>query len=53
VLVNTKETECIQSIEAFKNAIKLKPDDPQLWNKLGATQANSSRSQEAVHAYQR
>jgi len=42
-----------KAIEAFKNAVKLKPDDPALWNKLGATQANSSRSSDAVHAYKR
>lgn len=42
-----------KAIEAFKNAVKLKPDDAQLWNKLGATQANSQRSADSVHAYQR
>jgi len=42
--------------EAFKEAIKLDPNNPSLWNKLGATQANSSRpegSKDAVHAYRK
>ena len=42
-----------KAIDSFKIAVKLKPDDAALWNKLGATQANSSRSSEAVHAYKR
>jgi peroxin-5 len=36
-----------KAIHAFQTAITLKPDDYSLWNKLGATQANSFRSKEA------
>uniref|UniRef100_A0A7S3YUE3 Peroxin-5 n=2 Tax=Lotharella globosa TaxID=91324 RepID=A0A7S3YUE3_9EUKA len=41
------------AIEHFSKGCKLRPNDPYLWNKLGATQANSSRSKMAVGAYQR
>lgn len=40
------------AIDSFKTAIKLKPHDYSLWNKLGATQANSVQSAEAIEAYQ-
>lgn len=38
--------------DAFKHALSLQQDSHSLWNKLGATQANSSNSKEAVEAYQ-
>lgn len=41
-----------RAIGAFKTALKLKPQDYSLWNKLGATQANSIQSAEAIMAYQ-
>lgn len=41
-----------KAIESFKTALKLKPRDYSLWNKLGATQANSVQSADAILAYQ-
>ncbi|KAF6166859.1 hypothetical protein GIB67_026638, partial [Kingdonia uniflora] len=39
-------------IGSFQTALKLKPRDYSLRNKLGATQANSVQSAEAISAYQ-
>ena len=47
----TREFE--EGAEYFRTATRLRPDDYQLFNKLGATLANSSRSNEAQDAYQR
>lgn len=41
-----------RAIESFKTALELKPRDYSLWNKLGATQANSVQSADAILAYQ-
>lgn len=41
-----------KAITSFERALKLKPNDYSLWNKLGATQANSVQSADAIMAYQ-
>ena len=42
-----------KAIASFKTALQLKPQDYSLWNKLGATQANSIQSADAILAYQK
>ncbi|CAH8301422.1 unnamed protein product [Eruca vesicaria subsp. sativa] len=41
-----------RAMTSFQTALQLKPNDYSLWNKLGATQANSVLSADAISAYQ-
>ena len=41
------------SVGAFRTALQTRTTDYSLWNKLGATLANSARSGEAIDAYQK
>ncbi|CEG40627.1 TPR repeat-containing protein [Plasmopara halstedii] len=41
------------AVDSFKAATKLQPNAYALWNKIGATLANSARSLEAIPAYHR
>jgi peroxin-5 len=41
------------AINSLRKAVDIRPNDYQLWNKLGATLANSNQSSEALPAYQK
>lgn len=42
-----------KTIDCFKSALMVNPNDELMWNRLGAALANSDRSEESIKAYHR